>query len=52
MYFFPDVKYSSKQGWNQEWINFVEEIMRDEFIHNYAAYVVPQNQKFLKLSSN
>ena len=39
------LKYFSKQGWNQEWIDTAEEITRDEFIRNYAAYVVPKNRK-------
>ena len=39
------LKYFSKQGWNQEWIDTAEEITRDEFVRNYAAYVVPKNRK-------
>jgi hypothetical protein len=39
------LKYFSKQGWDKAWIDTAEEIVRDEFKRNYAAYVVNKGVK-------
>ena len=39
------LKYFEKQGWDKEWINTAEEIVREEFKKNYAAYVIQKEKK-------
>lgn len=43
------LKYFEKQGWDKEWITTAEEIVRDEFKKNYAAYAI---QKVKKVSDS
>ena len=33
------LKYFKKQAWDKDWIDTAEEIVREEFKRNYAAYV-------------
>ena len=39
------LKYFSKQDWDKEWIDTAEEIVREEFKRNNAAYVVNKGGK-------
>ena len=39
------LKYFNKQGWDKEWIDTAEEIVREEFRKNYAAYATQKKGK-------
>ena len=39
------LKYFSKQKWDKAWIDTAEEIVQEEFKHNYATYIVPKSGK-------
>jgi len=39
------LKYFEKQGWDKAWITTAEEIVREEFRNNYAAYAIYKQKK-------
>jgi hypothetical protein len=39
------LKYFEKQSWDKKWIATAEEIVREEFKKNYAAYVIQKEKK-------
>jgi hypothetical protein len=39
------LRYFEKQGWKKTWITMAEEIVREEFKKNYAAYTIQKKGK-------
>ena len=39
------LKYFEKKGWEKLWIATAEEIVREEFKKNYAAYAIPKKKR-------
>jgi hypothetical protein len=39
------LKYFEKQNWDETWITTAEEIVREEFKKNYAAYAIQKEKK-------